>query len=103
MSRDDDGLCSHCGAPLYPSERCDCWDRPTPSTPSPKEAQMSAEKPWIEWNGGKRPVQAYTLVQVRHRDGWEDVPAGRHAKDWAWKLKKAESKADIIAYRVASQ
>lgn len=26
--RDDDGLCSHCGAPLYPSERCDCWDRP---------------------------------------------------------------------------
>ena len=25
--RDDDGLCSHCGAPLYPSERCDCWDR----------------------------------------------------------------------------
>jgi len=40
--RDDDGLCSHCGAPLFPSERCWCWERPASCGTRPKGGDAHA-------------------------------------------------------------
>ena len=67
------------------------------------------ENNWIEWKGGECPVEAGTLVDVRYRDGEENlhveasVPAtqsgsmkSRSAKNWSHLFFSS----DIVAYRL---
>jgi hypothetical protein len=54
---------------------------------------------WIDWNGGKRPVEKHVRVQVRHADGWVDNPNGRFAALWTWNPKELKP-TNITAYRV---
>lgn len=60
---------------------------------------------WIEWKGGKCPVQEGTMVDIRYRDGVEkmNIPAlklnpGRDATISFW--RNDGYKNDIIAYRL---
>lgn len=71
----------------------------------PEPAQHVAGE-WIEWKGGDCPVPKGTLVDVRYRNGHEEIgiPAGEHsgssyrmnAIDWA----DNGFSADITAYRL---
>lgn len=54
---------------------------------------------WIEWKGGRCPVPASTLVDVRHRSGREYFGASAtydHAAVW----DHLNSPSDIVAYRL---
>jgi len=51
---------------------------------------------WVEWNGGKRPVDSTTLIQVRFRNGEERLSPAKHNFEW----RHCGSVFDIIAYRV---
>lgn len=53
---------------------------------------------WIEWNGGKCPVDEFTVVDVKDRDGtlWERWPAVHH--DWSHGTDFPNE--EPIAYRV---
>lgn len=61
---------------------------------------------WIEWNGGRCPVEVGAMVDVRYRDGVErmNIPAlklnpGRDATIAFW--RNNGYKNDIIAYRLS--
>lgn len=56
---------------------------------------------WIEWKGGNCPVPADTCIDIRFRDGNEDVAVNAlqglaHNAYW----HNDDSPADIIAYRL---
>lgn len=52
---------------------------------------------WIEWDGGARPVDFDTHVDVKFRDG--DISKDNCAGNWRWKHTSAQVD-DIIAYRI---
>lgn len=56
---------------------------------------------WVEWRGGKCPVEDDALVQVRYREddesGLISRPAGRHS----WLHSRFARASDILAYRIA--
>ena len=54
--------------------------------------------PWIDWNGGKRPVPPDTAVQARRRNG--SVVEAR-AVDLYW--LHISSKYDIVSYRTITE
>lgn len=60
------------------------------------------ENVWVEWNGGKRPVAAGTIVDVKFRDGtiWKLELAEN--RDWEHDLAR-DRVNDIIAYRVVRE
>ena len=62
---------------------------------------MSGE--WIEWNGGKCPVDPYECVSTRFRDGRECdfAPAFHWVDRWSnrWEHTGPVRGDDIIAYR----
>ena len=60
------------------------------------ESALAASEGWIEWGGGKRPVEEGTLVDVRFRDGDDD--RNIEAIDLLWNHENWS--ADIIAYRL---
>ena len=64
---------------------------------APEEPKSECE--WIEWHGGKCPVNPETLVQVRLRDGYEEL-RGFKAYRYSWGHDANDDPNDIIAYRV---
>lgn len=78
------------------------------------EAALAASKqpehnvePWIEWNGGRCPVEQATLVDVQYRDGEilcripanKPYPGMRDAQASFWRNEAREN--DIVAYRLS--
>lgn len=63
-----------------------------------------AKNDWIEWNGGKRPVPADMLVDVKLRNGREHLhdPLLRRgrADEWQWHWEEYDPRYDLVAYRV---
>lgn len=65
---------------------------------------------WIEWRGGKRPVDGDTRVEVRHRSGelsssYINEPryhGDNRAITWGWQHSATGEPGDILAYRVVS-
>jgi hypothetical protein len=60
---------------------------------------------WIEWNGGKCPVDPGTYVAARFADGFETKawPATGNViwpENWEWTMEGDAER--IVAYRVAS-
>ncbi len=51
---------------------------------------------WIEWGGGKRPVDSTTLITVRFRNGEEHLSPVKHHYEW----RHFNRWNDIVAYRV---
>lgn len=51
---------------------------------------------WIKWEGGKRPVDADTLVDCKLRDGYVEGCQKASLFDWS----DIDSDTDIIAYRI---
>lgn len=51
---------------------------------------------WIEWYGGKCPVQARALVEVRYRDGDKET---RQSGETRW--SHLGYPGDVVAYRLA--
>lgn len=69
------------------------------------DEQQNALAEWIEWSGGKCPVKAGTLVDVKHRDGdigyhqpamGGDITGGTAG---AWDWSHTDDPGDITAYR----
>lgn len=60
------------------------------------ESALAASDGWIEWGGGECPVEEGTLVDVRFRDGDDDMNI--EAIDLLWNHENWS--ADIIAYRL---
>lgn len=64
------------------------------------EAAMACPQPdsdgWIKWEGGKRPVDADTLVDCKLRDGYVEGCQKASFFDWS----DIDSDSDIIAYRI---
>lgn len=67
---------------------------------------MTEEAEWIDWAGGKCPVDSETHVDVRYRGGsesfgrqaWEhDDPMPQYS---CWRHHMLSDASDIIAYRV---
>jgi len=58
------------------------------------EEMRDVAQPWIEWKGGKCPVDPECLVEVKCRDGWT---GRRSACQWRWTWEQRDD--DIIAYR----
>ncbi len=97
--------------------RCAAWHRLAP-IPQKTAIELQAEEvgipepvqhvagEWIEWKGGECPVPKGTLVDVRYRNGHEEIgiPAGEYsghsrrmsAIDWA----DNDAPADITTYRL---
>ncbi|MGC0858465.1 hypothetical protein WKG86_05585 [Pantoea agglomerans] len=50
---------------------------------------------WIEWKGGKRPVDSDCVVGIRYRDGEEDAGVAGYQ---SWRHYSEQD--DIIAYRI---
>lgn len=50
---------------------------------------------WVEWGGGKRPVDSDCVVGIRYRDGEEDAGVAGYQ---SWRHYGEED--DIIAYRI---
>lgn len=64
-----------------------------------------ADEGWIEWVGGKCPVPADTLVQIRFaawsdNGSWRDIRKNPPARADQFNWSKRCSSSDIIAYRV---
>jgi len=67
-----------------------------------------SEEPWIEWAGGKRPVDGDVRVEVRHRSGevsssYIDNPrygGDNRAVTWCWHHGTQDEAGDIVAYRL---
>ena len=93
-------------------EKCDDWIADV-VTKQQYESALAASKAvvghdeWIEWGGGKCPVEKGTIVDVRYRDGLEisAIPANddvsesaRDASRTFW--RNHGSISDIIAYRI---
>jgi hypothetical protein len=66
----------------------------TPNKHKPKPAVSE----WIEWKGGKMPVVAGTLVEIRFSDGDELLATAADTYYWDW--KQDGSGGDIVAYRI---
>lgn len=74
-----------------------------------REQYEAAVKPpeWIDWNGGKCPVEQGTLVDVKYRDGEilcripanKPHPGMRDAQASFWRNEAREN--DIVAYRLS--
>lgn len=52
---------------------------------------------WIEWDGGDCPVATDVRVDVKFRDGTDDL-SGESADTWGW--DHSYGSQDIVAYRV---
>ena len=67
---------------------------------SKAKAAMAEPQPdsdgWIKWEGGKRPVDADTLVDCNLRDGYVEGCQKASFFDWS----DIDSDTDIIAYRI---
>jgi hypothetical protein len=66
-----------------------------------KKGEIRMNDGWIEWKGGECPVDAGTLIDIRHRDGKkfikeEALNFSGHAYSWIHMNKCG----DIIAYRL---
>lgn len=61
-------------------------------------SQQPADDGWIEWGGGKCPVNINSLVNVRYRNGGEDLES-RRAEVYNWSHNDKDC-YPIIAYRV---
>lgn len=59
---------------------------------------VPASDGWIEWKGGECPVAPDALVQLRYRDGEEDLEL-LPASQWHWDHHGDGD--DVLAYRVA--
>ena len=82
------------------------------STPQTAEQPGTDPDGWIPWHGGECPVSEGTLVDVRYRDGDENigVSAGLlpsssgwvkgSANFWAFEWRHRDNNGDIIAYRL---
>ena len=70
------------------------------STIGKAEAEMACPQPdsdgWIKWEGGKRPVDADTLVDCKLRDGYVEGCQKASLFDWS----DIYSDSYIIAYRI---
>lgn len=55
------------------------------------------ENGWISWDGDKRPVSPYTLVDIKYRSGAEE----HHIQACSHRWNHIDSEYDIIAYRVS--
>jgi len=59
---------------------------------------------WIEWSGGKCPVEPKTIVQVRLRGGeHRDEDEAQYFRWWHANPDQASAQYDTIAYRVVSK
>lgn len=54
---------------------------------------------WIEWNGGKCPVDGKTVVEARLRGG--EITAAKSARSFGWENEYLSF--DIVAYRVIEE
>lgn len=65
-----------------------------------KQAEQQVDDDgWIEWKGGKCPVDGSVKVDVRFRNG--EVDEGLSADGWVWLCSPDSNyERDIIAYRV---
>lgn len=61
------------------------------------KAAKSKSDGWIEWNGGKCPVQWNRIVEVKLRDVHANWPRHR-AGEWRW--SHLGDGTDIVAYRL---
>jgi hypothetical protein len=62
-------------------------------------SERRSEDGWIEWAGGKRPVDGETLVEVKLRDGTVYDDTGEELA-WSHDRHREFADTDIIAYRV---
>lgn len=62
------------------------------------EAMKPKEDEWIEWKGGKRPVDKNTRVEIEMRNNDTDIDA---AGFYIW--EHVGNEYDIIAYRVVEE
>ncbi|WP_307744443.1 hypothetical protein [uncultured Pantoea sp.] len=63
------------------------------------EQQERGEGEWVEWEGGKCPVDDNANVEVKFRDGCFGGGI-RKAGGYYWGRSNAEYDSDIIAYRI---
>lgn len=59
---------------------------------------------WIDWAGGECPIDLYTFVETRFRNGGTSIAPALHWIDqWSnrWEHKGPIRDEDIIAYRLA--
>jgi len=62
----------------------------------PSDLPQTADDGWVEWAGGKRPVDSTTLIEVRFRNGQQYLSPAIHHYEW----RHFDKWSDIIAYRV---
>lgn len=53
---------------------------------------------WIEWKGGKCPVEYFVNVEIKQRRGNISFENKAYVFDWQHRLNSSE--LDIIAYRI---
>lgn len=60
---------------------------------------------WIEWKGGECPVEGSVMVEVKYRDGKNNVPYRMPNKELAGKYHWYDTGVctDIIAYRAVPE
>ncbi|AMG57730.1 hypothetical protein [Pantoea vagans] len=63
------------------------------------EQQERGEGEWIEWDGGKCPVDSNANVEIKFRDGGVGGSI-RKAGGYYWGRSNAAYDSDIIAYRI---
>ena len=61
-------------------------------------SQQPADDDWIEWDGGECPLSVNSLVNVRYREGGEDLES-KPAEVYNWSRNDKDC-YPIIAYRV---
>lgn len=62
--------------------------------------QQTSDDSWIAWNGGERPVDGETRVEVRFRNNSRDANV---ARGYRWNWENMSKHVDIIAYRVIKE
>lgn len=78
-------------------ETCDDWITDV-VTKQQYEAALTASEDWIEWHGGKCPVDSDAIVEVKYRKPNPCQFNNDRAGDFDW--AHAGSSSDIIAYRL---
>lgn len=66
----------------------------TSNAEAEEQDEMNTEK-WIEWNGGKCPVQPSKSVEVKFRNG--EICSDKTS---SWRWSHIDSAYDIVAYRL---
>ena len=94
----EEGYAIACGAYAFKARVLDLCEIESVSR-AQYESAIAKNEGWIEWGGGECPAEEGALVDVRFRDGDDDMNI--EAKNLHWFHKNWS--ADIIAYRLHKQ